>query len=132
MPFNTHTLSLSCTCNHRLVLHLSPTHFFLVLVFFLSLTYSAPFLHSISTHADKCMSIPHTHTLVLLMCFIADEGRYQISVDQVTVNNNITCPLIAVSYMFSLFYVLNIMYPKGAALSLEFIQRYVVIILKCI
>ncbi|KAJ8333573.1 hypothetical protein SKAU_G00415810 [Synaphobranchus kaupii] len=27
------------------------------------------------------------------------------------------------SYVFSLFYVLNVKYPKGAALTLEFIQR---------
>ncbi|CAM4314419.1 unnamed protein product [Leuciscus chuanchicus] len=56
-------------------------------------------------------------------CIIVDEGRYKISVDEVTVNHIISSSLVAVSYVFSLFYVLNIMYPKGAALTLEFIQR---------
>jgi len=62
---------------------------------------------------------------LLLFTFFEDEGRYKISVDEVTVNHIISCSLVAVSYVFSLFYVLNIMYPKEAALTLEFIQRYV-------
>lgn len=44
--------------------------------------------------------------------------------DEVTVNH-ISCSLVTVNYVFSLFYVLIIMYPKGVALTLEFIQRYV-------
>ncbi|XP_049912396.1 uncharacterized protein LOC126397561 [Epinephelus moara] len=67
---------------------------------------------------DALGELPSTPCII-----IVDEGRYKLSVDEVTVNKNISCPLVAVSCMFSLFYVLNIKYPKEAALTLEFIQR---------
>ncbi|TDH09030.1 hypothetical protein EPR50_G00104010 [Perca flavescens] len=66
---------------------------------------------------DALAELPSTPCIIVM-----DEGRYKISVDEVTVNI-VGCPLVAVSYMFSLYYVLNIKYPKGAALTLEFIQR---------
>lgn len=67
---------------------------------------------------DALGELPSTPCII-----IVDEGRYKLSVDEVTVNSNISCPLVALSCMFSLFYVVNIKYPKGAALTLEFIQR---------
>ncbi|XP_066526280.1 uncharacterized protein si:ch211-86h15.1 isoform X1 [Hoplias malabaricus] len=50
---------------------------------------------------------------------------YKMVVDQTVVNDHVSCPLTALSYLFSLFFVLNIQYPKDAALSLDFIQRIV-------
>ncbi|XP_032363507.1 uncharacterized protein LOC116676683 [Etheostoma spectabile] len=66
---------------------------------------------------DALAELPSTPCIIVM-----DEGRYKMSVDEVPVNI-IGCPLVAVSYMFSLYYVLNIKYPTGAALTLEFIQR---------
>ncbi|KAF1371462.1 hypothetical protein PFLUV_G00278000 [Perca fluviatilis] len=56
---------------------------------------------------DALAELPSTPCIIVM-----DEGRYKISVDEVTVNI-VGCPLVAVSYMFSLYYVLNIKYPKG-------------------
>ncbi|XP_039511056.1 uncharacterized protein LOC120465397 isoform X2 [Pimephales promelas] len=56
-------------------------------------------------------------------CIIIGDGRFKIAVDQEIVNDHITSPVVALSYAFSLFYVLNIKYPKEMSLSLEFIQR---------
>lgn len=54
---------------------------------------------------------------------IIGDDHFKIAVDQVIVNNHISSIVLALSYTFSLFYVLNIRYPKEMALTLEFIQR---------
>uniref|UniRef100_A0A671UW94 Uncharacterized protein n=2 Tax=Sparus aurata TaxID=8175 RepID=A0A671UW94_SPAAU len=69
---------------------------------------------------DASRELPSTPCII-----IVDEGQYKLAVDQVIFNKIISCPLVAFSCMFSIFYVLNIKYPKEAALTLEFIQRYV-------
>ncbi|XP_072522286.1 uncharacterized protein [Salminus brasiliensis] len=63
------------------------------------------------------LSLPSTPCVVIL----GDE-RYLMAVDQTIVNDHVRCPLTALTYLFCLFYVLNIRYPKDAALSLEFIK----------
>ncbi|XP_017550209.2 uncharacterized protein LOC108425773 isoform X1 [Pygocentrus nattereri] len=64
------------------------------------------------------LSLPSTPCVIIL-----GNKDFQMAVDQTVVNDHLCCPLTALSYLFSLFYVLNIQYPKDAALSLEFIQR---------
>ncbi|XP_055067845.2 uncharacterized protein [Misgurnus anguillicaudatus] len=63
-------------------------------------------------------SIPSTPCILIM-----GDGLFKIAVDHEIVNDHITSPIVALSYTFSLFYVLNIKYPKEMALTLEFIQR---------
>ncbi|XP_065145066.1 uncharacterized protein [Paramisgurnus dabryanus] len=70
-----------------------------------------------STSADL-PSIPSTPCILIM-----GDGLFKIAVDHEVVNDHITSPIVALSYTFSLFYVLNIKYPKEMALTLEFIQR---------
>ncbi|XP_027869633.1 uncharacterized protein LOC114142520 isoform X2 [Xiphophorus couchianus] len=55
--------------------------------------------------------------------FIMGEQLFKVAVDQMIVNDHIKSPIAALSYTFSMFYVLNIKYPKDMSLTLEFIQR---------
>ncbi|XP_023199661.1 uncharacterized protein LOC111610315 isoform X2 [Xiphophorus maculatus] len=55
--------------------------------------------------------------------FIMGEQLFKVAVDQMIVNDHIKSPIAALSYAFSMFYVLNIKYPKDMSLTLEFIQR---------
>ncbi|XP_041860268.1 uncharacterized protein LOC121651876 [Melanotaenia boesemani] len=64
------------------------------------------------------LSIPSTPCILIM-----DDRRFKIAVDQEVVNDHINSPIVALSYAFSLFYVLNIKYPKEMSLTLEFIQR---------
>ncbi|KAJ8369415.1 hypothetical protein SKAU_G00094430, partial [Synaphobranchus kaupii] len=68
--------------------------------------------------AEIITSLPNTPCIIIL-----GEDRFKIAVDQVVTNGHLQCPLVALSYMFGLFYVLNIKYPQEVAITLEFIQR---------
>ncbi|KAI7798563.1 uncharacterized protein LOC130567110 [Triplophysa rosa] len=72
-----------------------------------------------SQHEDSTFaSIPSTPCILIMA-----NGLFKIAVDQEVVNDHITSPIVALSYAFCLFYVLNIKYPKEMGLTLEFIQR---------
>ncbi|XP_062413480.1 uncharacterized protein LOC134132903 isoform X2 [Pungitius pungitius] len=64
------------------------------------------------------LSIPSTPCILIM-----GDQRFKIAVDQEVVNDHINSVIVALSYAFSLFYVLNIKYPKEMSITLEFIQR---------
>ncbi|XP_031167416.1 uncharacterized protein LOC116058713 [Sander lucioperca] len=64
------------------------------------------------------LSIPSTPCILIM-----GDRRFKIAVDQEVVNDHINSLIVALSYAFSLFYVLNIKYPKKMSITLEFIQR---------
>ncbi|KAG5840908.1 hypothetical protein ANANG_G00193770, partial [Anguilla anguilla] len=57
------------------------------------------------------LTLPSTPCVIIL----GDE-RYHMAVDQTIVNDHVHSPLTALSYLFSLYYVLNIRYPKDAVM----------------
>ncbi|KAL7870389.1 hypothetical protein SRHO_G00078860, partial [Serrasalmus rhombeus] len=67
---------------------------------------------------DGQKELPRTPCIIVI-----DEHRFKVAVDQVMTIAELHCPLVALAYMFSMFYLMNIKYPKEAALTLEFIQR---------
>ncbi|MED6246065.1 hypothetical protein ATANTOWER_012313, partial [Ataeniobius toweri] len=62
-------------------------------------------------------SLPSTPCILIM-----GEQLFKVAVDQVIVNDHIKSLTAALSYAFSMFYVLNIKYPKDMSLTLEFIQ----------
>uniref|UniRef100_A0AAV2IYW1 Uncharacterized protein n=1 Tax=Knipowitschia caucasica TaxID=637954 RepID=A0AAV2IYW1_KNICA len=53
----------------------------------------------------------------------AGDQQFKIAVDGLLVNDHITSPIVALSYVFSMFYVCNVQYPPEMAFTLEFMQR---------
>ncbi|XP_026028196.1 uncharacterized protein LOC113025040 isoform X2 [Astatotilapia calliptera] len=54
---------------------------------------------------------------------IRGDQQFKIAVDGLLVNDHITSPIVALSYVFSMFYVWNVQYPPEMAFTLEFMQR---------
>ena len=57
-------------------------------------------------------------------------SRFMLSIDQRIVNDNIPTSMRALELLFGSFFILNIQYPVGAIATLEFVQRYAVIVEK--
>ncbi|XP_051799866.1 uncharacterized protein LOC110946856 isoform X2 [Acanthochromis polyacanthus] len=67
---------------------------------------------------------PEVDGVPLTPCILdRDNQRFKIAVDREVVNDHITSPVVALSYVFSMFYVYNVRYPEKMALTLEFMQR---------
>ncbi|KAL7842135.1 hypothetical protein SRHO_G00238310 [Serrasalmus rhombeus] len=66
---------------------------------------------------DGKKELPRTPCIIVI-----DEHLFEVAVDRVMTIPELHCPLVALAYMFSMFYLMNIKYSKEAALTLEFIQ----------
>ncbi|XP_076746250.1 uncharacterized protein LOC112435572 isoform X3 [Maylandia zebra] len=68
--------------------------------------------------ADPEVELPVTPCIL-----IRGDQQFKIAVDGLLVNDHITSPIVALSYVFSMFYVCNVQYPPEMAFTLEFMQR---------
>jgi len=62
------------------------------------------------------------HILIIFSGNFLLSDKHYLTVDG-TIVGNVSGPVAAIQYVFALFYVLNIQYPKEVGCTLEFIQR---------
>lgn len=74
---------------------------------------------------------PRKQLIVVFCIFVGEKlvtERFAIIIDHAVVNKSLTSMLEAVMVLFAAYYCLNIQYPECSAATLEFIQRYVIVV----
>ncbi|XP_076746561.1 uncharacterized protein LOC143421246 isoform X2 [Maylandia zebra] len=74
-------------------------------------------------HKKEISADPEVELPVTPCILIRGDQQFKIAVDGLLVNDHITSPIVALSYVFSMFYVCNVQYPPEMAFTLEFMQR---------
>uniref|UniRef100_A0A3P8PSA4 Uncharacterized protein n=1 Tax=Astatotilapia calliptera TaxID=8154 RepID=A0A3P8PSA4_ASTCA len=75
-------------------------------------------------HKKEISADPEVELPVTPCILIRGDQQFKIAVDGLLVNDHITSPIVALSYVFSMFYVWNVQYPPEMAFTLEFMQSF--------
>uniref|UniRef100_A0A3P8P1Y1 Uncharacterized protein n=1 Tax=Astatotilapia calliptera TaxID=8154 RepID=A0A3P8P1Y1_ASTCA len=75
-------------------------------------------------HKKEISADPEVELPVTPCILIRGDQQFKIAVDGLLVNDHITSPIVALSYVFSMFYVCNVQYPPEMAFTLEFMQSF--------
>uniref|UniRef100_A0A3P8RIT7 Uncharacterized protein n=1 Tax=Astatotilapia calliptera TaxID=8154 RepID=A0A3P8RIT7_ASTCA len=75
-------------------------------------------------HKKEISADPEVELPVTPCILIRGDQQFKIAVDGLLVSDHITSPIVALSYVFSMFYVCNVQYPPEMAFTLEFMQSF--------